>query len=175
MGRTTSRILTLVGRRAPDEDAPWEASPVQPLIQDDAPIGSGSAPVMLDADTGLDVLMRALLGTPAPTDAARDRQAADVEIRLAGVLADVGLPSVEPGRGSEGAPAASIDPVPQVTRFLELGESSQPTGPGRWLWLWLAVPLLLAVAFASIWLVNARGADRRPTTPEHAAQPTARE
>ncbi len=110
MGRPNSRLRTLVGPRTPAAPAPWKASAPPQAASGDTQSSAGtplpvvpgqSASVILDADTELGVLMQALLGTGDVTDSLRARQSADVESRLAAVLADVGLSPTAPTRGAE--------------------------------------------------------------------------
>lgn len=133
-------------------EAPWKASSAPRPNADESQNGSAPGPVSLTPDTRLDEFMRALLGSSAPTGGALDPQATDVESRLAQVLAEVGLLSVEPaptidtapntansGAPSDEPPAAETRAIwrassTAVTRVLTSEESARPGRPRGWIW-----------------------------------------
>jgi hypothetical protein len=182
MGRSRKRTRTRGGRHASVAEAPWKASSSARSTPDAAGAAAQASPLTLSADTDLDVLMAALLGTSPATP--REPRKTDVESRLAKVLEDVGL-------ASDAARAADVAPAPAAragTPALATGgapahdddcqrpretplfsEALAAPSPRRW--LWFAVPVLLAVAVAG-WLSRARVMDGHPGGAERAPQTT---
>lgn len=143
-------------------EAPWKASSAR-LAPDKPPprVGGATGLGTLGPDTGLDVLMHALLGTSAPAPVDRDRPATDVESRLAEVVAAVGLTKTEvaglgDARGAREGSAATVVNLYSGARVGGAGDATARNGRLGGLaemmpairarlmrWLRLAVPALL--------------------------------